>query len=1035
MQDGRKHPLARCEECPLQETGKYVPSLLRSTPKLVVIGEAPGFYESTYGEPFKGPSGKLLNQVLEHYGYARRDVTFTNVVACRPEDNATPPKAAIAACRPRLHHELSVSGCRDILTLGGTASQAISSDNRTISTVRVGPPKEPNRALRDLGFERVVSTWHPAYCLRTADAFPTMVSDIGKLKENTRGVWSPPEWESTDDPDIALELIERIRRSTDKIVIDIEAGIEKDTSFDHPNEFDLLCVGIAYARGRAVVFGSGAFADTRVRDALKELFHVCKIIAHNGKFDLAGLYPTFGALRLWFDTMLANYCLDERPGQHGLKVLAVEKLGAPKYDDEIFQYIPRGGNYGNIPRPILYKYNAYDVACTWDLFEILEPRLEEEDVRKVHDFLVAAANELMYLELNGITLDREYGKKLVLEFKERLAHLEDELDRIVSEDQRTTITPKRGEPFEHWARTINPRSPKQIKEYLAEHRISVESTNVDTLEGLVDMVAEGSHVFEFLKTLLIHRRQQKLYSTYVEGIRKRAYRGRVFTTYTLHGTTSGRLASRNPNLQNIVRDKSIRKQFTAGKPDNVLIQCLAPGTKVLMRDLTWKNVEDVLPGENMIGFDERDIGNMLPSVAEQTSRVVKKTYKLTFANGAQVVCSEDHKWPVGVYGRTKREWRTTKQIAEARSKNFKFSLLVEPWKTDTSYEAGYVAGFLDGEATLTGMTERGGRITWGQNQGAVADRVAKTFTDKGFDVREYGEGKHRTFYLAGDNRVALRALGMFRPERFLEKSEQLILGRRKHKPVDLISIEYVGLQEVVALQTSTRTFIAEGFLSHNCDYKQAEGRVIATLAQDEYLRSIFSNPDIDMFNELSDQLYGVGRWTKEERVRTKAFFYGLGYGREAASIAKEYDIPFKEAQRRMNDFMSLIPATVRWQEDVRRRTLAGDDLVTPFGRRRRFHLITEQNKKDVLNEALSFLPQSTASDICLGSLIVLRPMLRGIGFIRLTIHDALVAECHESKADQVIGMMQEVMEGKGREFTDYVPFAVDATIGRSWGEL
>lgn len=630
-----------------------------------------------------------------------------------------------------------------------------------------------------------------------------MVSDIGKLKENADRVWVPPRWVSTDDPDLALRYISLIRRSTDKIVIDIEAGIEKDTSFDHPNEFDLLCVGIAYARGRAVVFGSGAFADQRVRDALKELFNVCKIIAHNGKFDLAGLYPTFGPLVLWYDTMLANYCLDERPGQHGLKVLAVEKLGAPQYDDEIYQYIPKGGNYANIPRPILYKYNAYDVACTWDLFELQVPRLEEEGswpypdlpvktLRDVHDFLVAAATEIMYIELNGITLDREYGKVLGVAFRERLEKLEDDIDRIVSKDERTTHTPKRGAPFEYWVRMLNPRSPKQIKEYLLEHRIDVADTTSDTLEGLVAVVAAKSWVHQFLQTLLLHRKQQKLYSTYVEGIRKRAYRGRVFTTYTLHGTTSGRLASRNPNLQNIVRDKDIRKQFVVGKPVNVFIQC---------------------------------------------------------------------------------------------------------------------------------------------------------------------------------------------------------------------------------------------------DYKQAEGRVVATLAQDEYLRDVFRNTEVDIFDNLSDQLYGPGNWAKEERVRTKAFFYGISYGREAASIAREYDLSISEAQRRMNDFMDLIPATARWQEATRKRVLSGEDLVTPFGRRRRFYLITAQNKKDVLNEALSYLPQSTASDICLSALITLRQMLRGIGFIRLTIHDALVVETHEDRKDEVIAMMRSVMEQKGKLFSDYVPFAVDATVGRSWGDL
>jgi DNA polymerase-1 len=219
------------------------------------------------------------------------------------------------------------------------------------------------------------------------------------------------------------------------------------------------------------------------------------------------------------------------------------------------------------------------------------------------------------------------------------------------------------------------------------------------------------------------------------------------------------------------------------------------------------------------------------------------------------------------------------------------------------------------------------------------------------------------------------------------------------------------------------------------DYKQVEGRVIATLAQDEYLREVFSDPTIDIFDNLSDQLYGVGRWAKEERIRTKAFFYGLSYGRQGYSIAKEYRVSPADAKRRLRTFMNLIPATARWQQETQRRVLNGEDLVTHFGRRRRFWLITEENKQDVLNEALSFLPQSTASDICLGAFVRLRPMLRGLGWIRLTIHDALVVECPDRNLEEVSTLLTEVMVSEAVKFTNYVPFTVDLTYGKTWGDL
>lgn len=776
-----KHPLADCESCPLKGSDNvFVPTKKSSGPTtLVVVGEAPGWQEATYGQPFVGPSGKLLKKVLKHYGYKPSEVTFTNACLCRPEGNATPPKAAVNACRKRLMAELAESQARDVLALGGTAVSAVVDDTRPITTLRVGPPKAPTIGLVGTSIQRVVPTWHPAYCLRTPDAFPTMVSDIGKLKENRFGNWKPPVWVHAEEEAHALAIIAHLEDVAECIVVDIEVGIEKDFAFGHPNEYDLLCVGLQGEKGKAFVLGELALKFTTVIEALKRLLLRKKIIAHNGKFDLAGLYPHIGAVPLWFDTMLAHYALDERPGTHGLKVLAVEKLGAPKYDDEIKQYVPGKGNYADIPRPVLYKYNAYDVSCTWDLFELFQEALDRDDVRRVHDHMVRASNELMFLELNGIAIDRAYSLRLEGEYLERLASYETRFNEIV-----TASTPN--------TTFINPRSPKQLKEYFATQGVVTGSTDVEHLKSIAGRVDPRSSIGQFVGGLLEYRRHQKLYGTYVKGIRNRTYRGRVYTTYLLHGTTSGRLASRNPNLQNIVRDKAIRRQFSVSHPDNVLIQA---------------------------------------------------------------------------------------------------------------------------------------------------------------------------------------------------------------------------------------------------DYKQAEGRVMTNMSRDEYLREIFLDPDRDIFNELSDGLYGVGNWDKDKRVRTKAYFYGIGYGRTPFSLALEYGWEVSEAEKQYNDFLRLIPNIVLWQKKIRQQVLNGDTLVTPFGRKRRFALITNENQKDVLNEALSFLPQSTASDICLSALIRLRPLLRGLGWIRLTIHDALVVECPERNRDHVSELLRTTMVDAGREYTSYVPFAVDLSYGKSWGDL
>lgn len=770
----RKHYLAKCEECPIYHDSGFVPTLNpHPSGGIIVLGEAPGAHEERKGIPFTGPSGDLLNQVLQHHGFRRDQIMITNACLCRPnKNNDDPPKAALEACAPRLHQEIADSGAKTIVAVGKVATFAVTTERGSMRKIRVGPPK---KYKMDENVD-VIPTWHPAYSLRSPDSFPDLVFDFGKIRGGQQHDWVEPDYRVFDDPVLAVRALQELRARFDRIVIDIETGVEKDNSFDHPSEYDLLCVGIAFAKGKAVVVGETALQDDDVRFELRRLLSTAKLIAHNGKFDLAGLRNVCGQQTLWFDTMLASNCLDERTGHHGLKQLSIERLGAPEYEADIRDYVPRGGNYANIPRDVLYRYNAYDVVCTWDLYLLFSAEMTEADWQK-HDFIVQAANAIIELELNGIHFDVEYNAQLASEYLDILDGLERKMKELVGYE-------------------VNPRSPKQILEYYATQALVLPKTDADLLKALLEVI-EGE-ALDFTRLLLEHRRKAKLYGTYVKGLARRVTaEGKVYTTYTLHGTTSGRLASRQPNLQNVVREKTIRNQFVVAHSDNRFIQL---------------------------------------------------------------------------------------------------------------------------------------------------------------------------------------------------------------------------------------------------DYKQAEGRVITTLAQDEYLRNIFADPDRDLFSELCNDIFGVGKWSKEHRVSMKSIFYGNAYGRGAKSIAQELQlqgsaITDAETAQLMREFNQLIPDVMKWQAATKHTVLAGEDLTTPFGRKRSFWLITDKNKADVLNEALSYQPQSIASDICLRALIRLTPMLADLATPRLTVHDAIIVETHKDRVEEVVELMRKEMVQSALEFTTYVPFEVDATVGSKWGDL
>jgi uracil-DNA glycosylase family 4 len=783
----RKHPYAECERCDLYEIGRFVPSDGPERATLAVVGEAPGANEARLGKPFVGVSGKLLDKILEHYHIERSATLLTNACLCRPPDNATPSALAIHACRPRLVQELQERGVDTVVALGNSAARSIMGTKDGITRLRVGPPRE----VPELGLQ-IIPTFHPAACLRPKgdSFFPSIVNDFGKLVRSN-DEWREPQFVVVDDRAMALAAIGELPGTP--VTVDIESDVDKDVSFEHPSRHRLLCVGIGYAPGKVCVFGENASNDNTVLNRLGSYLRTHnRIVAQNGKFDLEGLFHRIGAVRLWFDTMLASYALDERRGIHGLKYLATELLGTPRYGDEIKRYLRPGKGYGVIPRDVLYKYNAYDCAATFALYQLFDQMMTPE-LRALHDFLVRASNELMYPELNGIGVDLKYNDELAQYYSSRLS--------VLGKDMQVTSGRLH----------FNPNSPLQIIDVL-EKRFGITvpkkrnqkgelrpCTDKEVIASLVDRCKEPwGEYYDFLTALQEHRLDAKSFGTYVKGIRRRVYKGRVFPTFLLHGTNTGRLSSRNPNLQNITRGPRLRRQFVPVHRDNVFV---------------------------------------------------------------------------------------------------------------------------------------------------------------------------------------------------------------------------------------------------NADYKQIEARVLTWLAKEDYLRDIFNNPERDLFDELTPVLYGdtsdLDKYEMYElRIRVKAYFYGLGYGREAKSIAEEYGITVSEAQRGMRAFFGVIPNIVEYREQTRKDVLAGEDLVTPFGRHRRFWLITKENKHEIMNEALAFKPQSIASDICLQAFTWVRPALKGIGYVRNIVHDNIIAECHKDDANKVADILRYYMVKSGQQVVgDYVSIDIDVKTGTDWGQL
>lgn len=558
----RKHPLAKCEDCPLYEEGKYVPSEWHGdTARMVFVGEAPGANETKQGRPFTGISGKLLDAVMEGHGLARDEAMLTNTVLCRPRGNADPPAEAIKACAPRLHAEIEEAQPQYVVPLGRIAASTLLERNVKITKERVGPPKHIDGKPY-----RLIPTVHPAACLRNHNLFPMLDSDIGKIVHSASVKWEPPVYKVMKNETQSRTALQQLaNRRGERLVIDIETGEDKDDDLGHPNI--LTAFGIGYEPGKVVVIPRESLRSTAVRRDLAMLLASKRITAQNGKYDLGVLHRMgIGTFKLGFDTMLASYTLDERRGVHSLDYLGQEKLGTPNWKKEFHKL----GGFNHAPDEALYRYNAYDVGTTWDLQTLMEEEMDADAVR-LHQFLCWASDQLTLIESEGTYIDRDALDELEVRMK---ADLEETKHMLQSLLDTSGIYPKLDDNtrrlMEKTKGAFNPNSNQQTAGVLgALLNATVTTTDASVLEALTS--SRVKEVRDFAKLMLEWREVGKLYGTYVKGTLLRLNEdGRIQTTFKLHGTETGRLSSANPNVQNVPREGGIREVYAA-EPGNVIV--------------------------------------------------------------------------------------------------------------------------------------------------------------------------------------------------------------------------------------------------------------------------------------------------------------------------------------------------------------------------------------------------------------------------------------------------------------------------------
>lgn len=531
---------------------------------VIVVGIAPGYDEfNSTKRPFTGASGRLLDDLLGFSGWSREKVYTTNCICWL---NNTPTPQDIEQCSARLYHELTAYNPRVIVTMGVIA-------NETITGAKRRKGSRGSVTWSDRWKCYVLDTHHPSFALQaqSLSAVQDIIRDLSKIPEvlNWRRDGSQANVayyavQSIEEGQRALNMLPR----TSPVTLDIETSNSDVADIDAYTD-QLLCFAVSFIRDNQEY--NYVFPEKLFPECVRTGYHTrsfkeahacprCDLPEHvfnwpldvqwsfqAGQGDISGLYIYFGVqLPLYNDTMLMSYCIDERPGYHGLKGNAREFLGAGWYEAEVKPYYK--GKMNQLPPEAVNGYNAKDAAYTRRLAPIFRKRMEEDNtVTLYNDLLMPAIRVFLDQQIRGIKIDQERLKTLAYEgWFPRFLQMQTEL----AQEARALGWP---------ADDFNMNSAPQMRDMFIKvlgvepskwsQKTGLPSLDKETLESIKHPFAARIREVRSMETIV----------DYVLAVNKHLkYDGLLHPMASVTTTRTGRTSYRDPAMQ------TIPKPYTVG---------------------------------------------------------------------------------------------------------------------------------------------------------------------------------------------------------------------------------------------------------------------------------------------------------------------------------------------------------------------------------------------------------------------------------------------------------------------------------------
>ena len=392
------------------------------------------------------------------------------------------------------------------------------------------------------------------------------------------------------------QLEEWIKKIEEKGIV----AVDTETSSLNPHEANLVGISLCSGPGTACYIPLEHITEKVLEKkiVLKKLKNILqdksiKKIGQNIKFDFIILLRNEIKLDPIEDTMLMSYALDAGKHRHNMDNLSEIHLNhKPISFKEVAGTGKKQISFNKVPIKLATQYAAEDADVTFRLYTFFRERLDKEKLLKIYElFEKPMVNLLSQMEIEGIKINSSFLKELSKKFDNKIKKLEKEIFSIAK-------------------REFNIGSPKQLGEILYnELKIATikktKKGGFATSAAVLEDLAFKGH--KLPRIVLDWRQLTKLKNTYTDALPEHlnAKTNRVHTSFLLAATTTGRLASSEPNLQNIpikTEDgKEIRKAFIAERNHSLIsadynqieMRILADIADVKELKKAFKNNEDV----------------------------------------------------------------------------------------------------------------------------------------------------------------------------------------------------------------------------------------------------------------------------------------------------------------------------------------------------------------------------------------------------------------------------------------------------------